>query len=139
MKGALIEFLLVALIGLGAGVGLEALRPPAGAAEKRPEAAAPPPASVFDLAPIVTNLGSPQDTWIRLEGSIVYDPKVLPQPATVAAKIGEDALAYLRTTSLKQLEGPIGLQSIREDLNERAAIRSEGKVQEFVLRALVVQ
>ncbi len=41
--------------------------------------------------------------------------------------------------TLKQLEGPIGLQAIREDLNERAAIRSEGKVRELVIRTLVVQ
>ncbi len=41
--------------------------------------------------------------------------------------------------SLKQLEGPIGLQNIRQDLNERAAIRTGGKVRELVIRTLVVQ
>jgi flagellar FliL protein len=69
----------------------------------------------------------------------VFDPKVLPHPEAVAGRISEDVLAYLRTVTLKQLEGPIGLQAIREDLNERAAIRSEGKVRELVLRTLVVQ
>ncbi|HXZ16557.1 MAG TPA: flagellar basal body-associated FliL family protein [Roseiarcus sp.] len=140
LKGALIEFLLVALIGVGAGAGFEAMRPAAGEAEKPKEAvAAAPPSSLYDLPPIVTNLGSPQDTWIRLEGSLVFDPKALPHPEAMAGKIGEDLLAYLRTATLKQLEGPIGLQSIRQDLNERAAIRSEGKVREFVIRTLVVQ
>ncbi len=69
----------------------------------------------------------------------MFDPKALPHPEAVAGKIGEDILAYLRTVTLKQLEGPIGLEAIREDLNERAAIRSEGKVRELVLRTLVVQ
>jgi flagellar FliL protein len=69
----------------------------------------------------------------------VFDPRALPHPEAVAGKIGEDLLAYLRTASLKQLEGPVGLQSIREDFNERAAIRSEGKVRELVIRTLVVQ
>jgi flagellar FliL protein len=69
----------------------------------------------------------------------VFDPKALSHPEAVAGKIGEDVLAYLRTTTLKQLEGPIGLQSVREDLNERAATRSDGKVRELVLRTLVVQ
>jgi flagellar FliL protein len=140
LRSALIEFLIVALIGAGAGATLEALRPAAVDAEKPKEALAPVAAStVYDLPPVVTNLGAPQDTWIRLEASIVFDPRALPHPEAVAGKIGEDLLAYLRTASLKQLEGPVGLQSIREDLNERAAIRSEGKVRELVIRTLVVQ
>ncbi len=69
------------------------------------------------MPPIVTNLGAPQDTWIRLEGSIVFDPKALPHPEAVAGRLGEDILAYLRTLSLKQLEGPVGLANIRQDLS----------------------
>ena len=94
---------------------------------------------IVDLPPIVTNLGAPQDIWVRLEGSIVFDPRALPHPEVVAGKIGDDILAYLRTVSLRQLEGPIGLENIRQDLNERAATRSDGKVREFVIRTLVVQ
>lgn len=140
LRSALIEFLIVALIGAGAGATLEALRPAAIDGEKPKEAPAPaPPSTVYDLPPVVTNLGAPQDTWIRLEASIVFDPKALPNPEAVAGKISEDLLAYLRTVSLKQLEGPVGLQSIREDLNDRAAVRSGGKVRELVLRTLVVQ
>jgi flagellar protein FliL len=140
LKGALIEFLVVALIGAGAGAGFEAMRPAASEAEKPKEAVvAAPPLGVYDLPPIVTNLGSPQDTWIRLEGSLVFDPKALPHPEAMAGKIGEDLLAYLRTATLKQLEGPVGLQSLRQDLNERAAIRSEGRVRELVIRTLVMQ
>ena len=104
-------------------------------------AGAPPaqPSTIVDLPPIVTNLGAPQDTWIRLEGSIIFDPKTLPHPEAVAGQIGDDVLAYLRTVSLRQLEGPIGLENIRQDLNERAATRSGGKVRAFVIRTLVVQ
>ena len=97
------------------------------------------PATIVDLPPIVTNLGAPQDTWVRLEGSIIFDPKTLPHPEAVAGQIGDDVLAYLRTVALHQLEGPIGLENIRQDLNERAATRSGGKVHGFVIRTLVVQ
>ena len=76
---------------------------------------------------------------MRLEGSIMFDPKTLPHPEAVAGQIGDDILAYLRTVSLRQLEGPIGLENIRQDLNERAAIRSGGKVRELVIRTMVVQ
>jgi flagellar FliL protein len=99
----------------------------------------PPTASLFDMPPIVTNLGEPRDTWIRLEASIVFDAKALPHPEVIAGEIAGDELAYLRTIALAQIEGPIGLQNVRQDLNERAVIRSGGKVTELIIRTLVVQ
>jgi flagellar FliL protein len=137
------ELAIVICLAAGAGAAFEAWRPamPAG-----PDKAAASPAStpaeastIVDLPPIVTNLGAPQDTWVRLEGSIIFDPKTLPHPEAVAGQIGDDILAYLRTVSLHQLEGPIGLENIRQDLNERAATRSGGKVHALVIKTLVVQ
>ena len=72
-------------------------------------------------------------------GVDLFDPKTLPHPEAVASQIGDDILAYLRTVSLHQLEGPIGLENIRQDLNERAATRSGGKVHALVIKTLVVQ
>ena len=136
------ELAIVVLLGGSVGAVFEAIGPyptaPGGPAGP-PTAQAKESAAIYDLPPIVTNLGSPQEIWIRLEGSIIFDPKTLPHPEAAAGEVGEDILAYLRTVTLKQLEGPIGLQSIRQDLNERAATRSGGKVREFVLRTLVVQ
>ncbi|HTR14351.1 MAG TPA: flagellar basal body-associated FliL family protein [Roseiarcus sp.] len=138
--GSLAELAVVLLVGAAVGVGFEVTWPAATTAEKPAGPAAPAePSTVYDLPPIVTNLGAPQEVWIRLEGSIVFDPKTAPHPETLAAEIGTDILAYLRTVSLKQIEGPIGLEAIREDLNDRAAIRSRGAVREFVIRTLVVQ
>jgi flagellar protein FliL len=98
-----------------------------------------PNASVFDLPAIVTNLGSPQDTWIRLEASFLYDPKVTQHPEALGGQIGDDILAFLRTISLTQVQGIAGLQNLRLDINERAAIRSNGAVKELVIRSLVIQ
>ena len=135
---------IVVALGACAGAAFEASRagaPPGADKPAESSAGAPPaqPSTIVDLPPIVTNLGAPQDTWVRLEGSIIFDPRTLPHPEAVAGQIGDDILAYLRTVSLRQLEGPIGLENIREDLNERAAIRSDGKVRAFVIRTLVVQ
>jgi flagellar protein FliL len=143
-RRSFIELAFVILFGACAGAAFETWRPAATPETGKPaesSAAAPPaqPSTIVDLPPIVTNLGAPQDTWIRLEGSIIFDPKVLPHPEAVAGQIGDDVLAYLRTVSLRQLEGPIGLENIREDLNERATTRSGGKVRAFVIRTLVVQ
>jgi flagellar protein FliL len=144
LRGSLIELAVVVCLGAGAGAAFEALRPaPATGAGKLAEssiaAPAPQPSAIVDLPPVVTNLGAPQDTWVRLEGSIVFDPNTLPHPEAIAGQIADDALTYLRTVSLRQLEGPIGLENIRQDLNERAATRSDGKVRAFVIRTLVVQ
>jgi flagellar FliL protein len=143
-RGSLIEWAIVVCLAASAGAAFEALRPAASPAADKPaqSSASEPPAqssTIVDLPPIVTNLGAPQDTWVRLEGSIIFDPKTLPHPEAVAGEIGDDVLAYLRTVSLHQLEGPIGLENIRQDLNERAATRSGGKVRAFVIRTLVVQ
>jgi flagellar protein FliL len=143
-SGSLIEWAIVVCLAASAGAAFEALRPAPPAPDKpmQESTASAPPAqasTIVDLPPIVTNLGAPQDTWVRLEGSIIFDPKTLPHPEAVAGQIGDDVLAYLRTVTLHQLEGPIGLENIRQDLNERAATRSGGKVQAFVIRTLVVQ
>ena len=142
--GSLIEWTIVICLAASAGAAFEALRPAPPVLDKpmQESTASAPPAqasTIVDLPPIVTNLGAPQDTWIRLEGSIIFDPKTLPHPEAMAGQIGDDVLAYLRTVSLHQLEGPIGLENIRQDLNERAATRSGGKVHSFVIRTLVVQ
>ena len=107
--------------------------------EAVPGGLVPSAAGLYEMPPIVTNLGSPKDTWIRLEASIVFDAKAVQHPEALAEEIAGDELAYLRTVTLAQIEGPIGLENIRQDLNDRASIRSGGKVSELVVRALVVQ
>ena len=94
---------------------------------------------MIDLPPIVTNLANPADAWVRLEAAIVFDPKALPQPDVVAAEIAADELAYLRTLSVTELQGPIGLENIREDLSDRASVRSGGKVSDLMIKTLVMQ
>jgi flagellar FliL protein len=142
-RGSLIEFAIVICLAASAGAMFEMWRPASAPAADKPAdspASAPAQSSmIVDLPPIVTNLGAPPDTWVRLEGSIIFDPKTLSHPEAMAGQIGDDVLAYLRTVSLHQLEGPVGLENIRQDLNERAATRSGGKVRGFVIRTLVVQ
>ena len=104
-RGSLIEWAIVVCLAASAGAAFEALRPAASpVADKLAQSSAsePPaqPSTIVDLPPIVTNLGAPQDTWVRLEGSIIFDPKTLPHPEAVAGEIGDDVLAYLRTVSL---------------------------------------
>jgi len=94
---------------------------------------------VRELAPIVTNLGKPETSWIRLQAAIVYDPKELQHPEKLIAELTSDVTAFLRTATLESLEGSEGLRRLQEELSERAAIRSERKVREFIIETMVVQ
>jgi len=91
------------------------------------------------LSPVVTNLMGSDSDWIRLEASIVYKSLHEFNADVMAAEARQDVLAYLRTVSLAQIQGPSGLLHVREDLNERVKLRSKGTIQELVLETLVVQ
>ncbi|MBC2887572.1 flagellar basal body-associated FliL family protein [Ochrobactrum sp. CM-21-5] len=94
--------------------------------------------TVVPLQPIVTNLGIPQNTWVRLEASLVAKPGH-EIPAAVAANVGDDFLSFLRSVNLMQLQGAAGLAYLRADLEERARLRSEGAVDRVFISALVVE
>jgi len=151
VKKTIVELLLVALIAAGGGALLALLDPPppapaektaanaATAAESAKQPGCAGASNILDLPPIVTNLGAPADAFIRVESSIIFDGKATPHPEILAAEIATDELAYLRTLSLPEIQGPIGLANVRQDLSDRAITRSGGKVTEFILRTLVVQ
>jgi flagellar FliL protein len=94
---------------------------------------------VRPLEPVITNLASPSDTWIRLETAMIFGADDLENPDVAAAELRQDMLAYLRTISIAQLDGPSALQHLREDLNERARLRTEGQVSELIIETLIVQ
>jgi flagellar protein FliL len=159
LMGTIIEWLIVTIIAAGVGAALTVLNPPPQAPEagadkavgklasekkqsEKVEVAAncsPGGQSIVDMPPIVTNIANPSDTWVRLEASIVFDPKTSPHPEILAAEIATDELAYLHTVSVNELQGPIGLENLRQDLRDRAQVRSNGKVKELLLKTLVLQ
>jgi flagellar protein FliL len=94
---------------------------------------------VRELAPILTNLADAAHTEVRLQASIVYQKKAVENPTVLMAKISDDLVAFLKTLSVEQIQGASGLQNLRDDLNERAAVRSQGLVREIIIETLVVQ
>lgn len=97
---------------------------------------------VRELAPITTNLmGTPQ-SWIRLEAAVLLAPdeKIEGKDEQELLKvINEDVVAYLRTVPVSAIQGPSGFQSLREDLDERVRIRSEGKVTELIVQSMILE
>jgi flagellar FliL protein len=160
LMGAIVEWLAVTIIAAGAGAALTVMNPQPSTPDKAGAEKAPPGKltadkkeggkvevaancspgpSLVDMPPIVTNIANPPDTWVRLEAAIVFDPKTEPHPEIVAAEIATDELAYLHTVSVGDLQGPIGLENLRQDLRDRAQVRSNGKVIELLLKTLVLQ
>ena len=89
-----------------------------------------------DVAPITTNLAAPADVWVRMELSLVYDAE---PPPDMSETVHQDLLAYLRTLKMYQVEGASGYQHLKADLQERAAIRSDGHVKDVLIRTLLFE
>jgi flagellar FliL protein len=148
MLSLVAELAILTCFAVGAG-GLFGMQVLSGSdnAGTRPEAISPQgqksrysdTANLRPLPPIVTNLASPKGTWIRIEASVVVGADAAAGANALVAAIAEDIVAYLRTVPLAQIEGPSGFLHLREDLNDRARIRTGGKVRELVVQALVLE
>jgi flagellar FliL protein len=131
------------VLGWMSGIYLNGSGEPAAPAAHETEAHGEPAAAdaenartVVPLAAITTNLAAPEQVWVRLEASLVLDE---PQPQDLIETIHQDLLAYLRTVKLHQVEGASGFQHLKADLEERAKIRSDGHVTQFLIRTLLFE
>ena len=88
------------------------------------------------LDPITSNLAYPSDNRVRLEVALMF--KGAPD-VKLAEEIHQDIMAYMRTVSLQQVQGPRGFQYLREDLQERVDLRSEGRVTNVMFRTFVIE
>jgi flagellar FliL protein len=144
---AILLALTLVAAGAGSALGLRVIAMIKASSEAnkpidRPKAETPKYSSETNLRtlpPIVGNFANPSNIWCRIEAAIVFDNGTVPKPDILAAQIAEDILGYLKTLSLSDVGGPSGLQHLREDLNERVAIRSEGKVRELIILSLAIQ
>jgi flagellar FliL protein len=141
---------LVTVLAIGAGAfwGMRVVGSVESTVLKRMEAATPQlsvnPAMAGSLvlkklAPIVTNLAAPSNSWVRIEAALVMDQKAVLGAEPMVGAITEDILTFLRSVTARQIEGAAGLRNLREDLTERIAIRSKGLVRDIVIETVVVQ
>ena len=167
-KGMMIGVLVATLIAVGAGAGAGFVLAPkfatkaakaaddaasadaAEAGEKKEEKAKEEEGDtatydndhvVLKIHPVTTNLRHPFRSWVRLEGALVIKGEEMEEKAMeeLSAMVQQDVMTYLRTLSLKDLEGASNLTFLRDDLTERARLRSNGQVAEFIILSLVVE
>jgi flagellar FliL protein len=92
--------------------------------------------NIVQLEPITSNLAYPSENWIRLEVALLFNG---PPDVKVAEDIHQEILAYIRTVSLQQIEGPRGFQYLRDDIQERVDLRSQGRVSKVMFRTFVIE
>jgi flagellar protein FliL len=157
-KGGMVPLIIglavLTVVGGGGGwvVG-KMLAPKVAEAKKEQEAAAKPPAGkkgedaglptidaqpngIVQLDPILSNLAYPSENWVRLEVALVFKG---PTDVKMAEDIHQDIMAYVRTVSLQQIEGPRGFQYLRDDIQERVDQRSEGRVSKVMFRTFIIE
>lgn len=88
------------------------------------------------LDPITSNLAYPTENRIRLEVALMFKGAA---DVKLAEEIHQDIMAYMRTVTLQQVQGPRGFQYLREDLQERVDLRSEGRVTNVMFRTFVIE
>ncbi|KVK41411.1 flagellar basal body protein FliL [Agrobacterium deltaense] len=91
---------------------------------------------IVQLDPITTNLAYPATNWVRLEVALMFKG---PVEVGLAEDIHQDIMAYVRTVSLQQLEGPRGFQYLKDDIQERVDLRSQGRVSKVMFRTFVIE
>ncbi|RFC63001.1 hypothetical protein DYI37_13730 [Fulvimarina endophytica] len=96
------------------------------------------PLQVVALKPVLTNLYNPSGTWIRIEASIILRQDDEIDPTVLAAEIEADTLTFARSLQIAQIEGTRGLLHLRDDLRERAKLRSPAIV-DYLIQAMVVE
>jgi flagellar FliL protein len=148
--GLLVVLTVVAIaIGCGSGYYLTSnVKPPVPVEAEQPAGPAVAPAvetrmseqaeglGVVHLDPIMTNLSGHSGTWVRMELALVFNGKA---DLLVAQTIQQDILGYLRTVKIHQVEGASGFQHLKSDIEERASIRSGGKVKQVLVRTLLFE
>ncbi|WP_439542333.1 flagellar basal body-associated FliL family protein [Hyphomicrobium sp.] len=149
--GGIVGFLLATVMALAVGGGfgffldghLKGAAPveevkDAAAKDEKPKPAVSASAKLISMAPMVVNLAEPKDAWIRIEASMLIEGGT--EGADVlAAQLGEDFVAYLRTATLVQFEGPSGFQNLREDLMDRATIRDKARIKDVIIHGVVIE
>lgn len=94
---------------------------------------------IIDLEPVVTNLANPAETWVRVEASIELVSSYNGDKTLLTTTIAEDLLMFTRTLSLASISGSSGIAHYKEDISERARIRSGGAVNQVLLKMLVIE
>jgi len=98
-----------------------------------------PASDVVKLNPIVTNLSNYDDTWLRLELALIFQPGQGFASEAENLRVQSDLANFIQTVKLPQISGPSGLLHLREDLTDRVRIATKGRVKEILILSMVAE
>jgi len=96
------------------------------------------PSSV-KLEPIVSNIGSSGDEWMRLEVAVLYGGDVGTIPDSEVYTISEAIVAMLHRKDKSELSGPSGFLQFREDLVDTVKVATGGRANSAKILSMVVE
>ncbi len=95
--------------------------------------------TVVDLDPVITNLASPAETWLRLETAIVIQKEKVDDVDRLKAEAAASILAFARTLTVNEVQGASALNHLRDDLNDHVRFQSQEAVEELIIKAMILQ
>ena len=147
-SAAVLPIALVAAIGFGGGFAAaswtggpgETVEPESPAPSGEPKLVAYEEAEgarqVVPLPSIVTNLRAPTEAWVRLELAAVFAGRPV---ASHVDAIHADALALMRSLSVREIASPSAFLFLRAELRERARTLTEGAVTDVLVRGFLIE
>lgn len=88
------------------------------------------------LDPVLTNISSPSDVWVRFESILQLSE---PLPKEVTDQIHQDFLAYFHSLRLSELTGSSAFLDLKTELLARANVRAEGKVRAVYIKTFLFE
>jgi flagellar protein FliL len=90
----------------------------------------------ISLEPIVTNLASPKDMWIRLELVLASTEPLEPD---LVLQIHEDLFAFVHAMHMSEMTGPSALIDLKSELLARSKQRSGGRIKKIYIKTLLFE
>ena len=95
--------------------------------------------SVLKLDPIVSNIGTSGNQWVRLEIAVIYGSDSGSVEDVEKSNISEAIIAMLRLKDKSELSGPSGFLQFREDLVDTVMVSTEGRAKSAKILSMVVE
>ena len=95
--------------------------------------------AVVDLDPVITNLASPAQTWLRLETAVVFNKAKVDDVERLRSEATGSILEFARTLTMAEVEGASALNHLRDDLNDHIRFKSLDAVEELIIKAMILQ
>lgn len=96
---------------------------------------------LIELPVIKASLVRDKAIWVRMEVAVVFPGGKIEEEkeAEIVAQLVEDTAAFVRTLTLEQLSSASGLEYLRDDLIDRARMRTDGVAQNIIIKSLLVE